>query len=61
MEMEPNGAPAFDVAPQGDGLRHFRCEFVVRGVDIGAQDLAVVETGWTAYDSSAPTVEPESL
>ena len=61
MEMEPDGAPAFDVAPQGDGLRHFRCLFVVRGVDIGAQDLPIVETGWTAFKATGPVVEPEGL
>lgn len=61
MEMDPGGAPAFDVTPQGDGLRHFRCEFTVRGVDLGAQDLPVVESGWTVFDADAPTVEPEAL
>lgn len=61
LEMEPDGAPAFDVAPQSDGLRHFRCEFVVRGVDIGAQDLPVVESGWTAYDATVPEVDPKGL
>lgn len=61
IEMEPDGAPAFDVAPQGDGLRHFRCEFVVRGVDLGVQDQPVVESGWTAYDATVPKVDPRGL
>jgi len=60
-EMEMTGAPAFDVAPQGDGLRHFRVEFEVRGVDMGAQDLPVTETGWTAFDPDGPTVTTDGL
>jgi len=60
-EMEMTGAPAFDVAPQGDGLRHFRVEFEVRGVDMGAQDLPVTETGWTAFDPDGPTVTADGL
>jgi hypothetical protein len=48
--------PAFDVAPQGDGLRHFSVNFELRGVDLGPQDLQAVEQGWTVYDADAPTV-----
>ncbi|MDD5542887.1 MAG: IPT/TIG domain-containing protein [Acidobacteriia bacterium] len=60
-EMEMTAPPAFDVAPQGDGLRHFRAEFEVRGVDMGAQDLPVTETGWTAFDPDGPTVAVDGL
>jgi hypothetical protein len=61
MELSADGAPVFDVAPQGDGLRHFRCEFQVRGVDLGAEDLPVTETGTTVFDADAPTITTEAL
>jgi hypothetical protein len=60
MELTGSGMPAFDVAPEGDGLRHFRCQFEVRGVDLGAQDLPTREIGWTVYDGDSPIVDVET-
>ncbi len=56
VDRPASGAPAFDVAPQGDGLRHFRVQFSVAAVDGGGVDALAAELGWTVYDADAPTV-----
>lgn len=61
IEMTADGAPAFDVAPQGDGLRHFRCVFEVRGVDMGVQNLPTTESGYTVFDADGATVTVDGL
>lgn len=56
LDMDWTGHPSFDVGPDLDGLRKFRCTLTVSGVPVGPQDLESVDQGSTVWEADSPKV-----